>query len=109
MKVYQKLTISVVFVVAFVAVAITAATERIEKPRSRFHVSPDLIENGTIKGAPLIMQQTTNQLFCPASENKFSSEDITEQTHCKQCQLGVYSQNKDGLMECSYCERPQTL
>lgn len=109
MKTYEKVTMSAVFILASVAVAITAATEKIEKPRSRFHLSPELIENGTIKGAPLIMQQTPTQLFCSASENKFNLEDTTEQTHCKQCQLGVYSKNKDGFMECSYCERLQTL
>jgi hypothetical protein len=105
MKTYQKLTIITGFIVAFVAVAITAATERIEKPRSRFHVSPTLIENGTIKGAPLIMQ--VNQKVCPGMSEQ-SSVDLSGEgviyIHCTHCQTGVYLDAK-----CTFCSHEQPV
>ena len=110
MKTYQKLTITTVFVLAFIAVAITAATERIEKPRSRFHISPTLIENGTIKGAPLIMQ--ADQKVCPGMSEQNSADLSGEGTiyiHCTRCQTGVYLDHENGSKSCSYCAHEQPV
>ena len=105
MKTYQKIIITIVFVVSFAAIAITAATERIEKPRSRFHLSPSLIENGTIKGAPLIMQ--VDQKVCPGMSEQ-NSADLSGEgaiyVHCTRCQAGVYLDAK-----CTFCSHEQPV
>lgn len=110
MKTYQKLAMFVLFFVAFVAIAIIAATERIEKSQSQFHLNPTLIENGTIKGAPLIMQ--TNQKVCPGmKEQTFVELSGTEAiyVHCDQCHTGVLLENKEGVIECTFCSAEQKV
>ena len=110
MKTYQKIIITIVFVVSFAAIAITAATERIEKPRSRFHLSPSLIENVTIKGAPLIMQ--VDQKVCPGMSEQNSADLSGEGTiyiHCTRCQTGVYLDHENGSKCCSYCAHEQPV
>jgi hypothetical protein len=110
MKVYQKIIIVVIFLVSFAAIAITAANERIEKPRSRFHLAPSLIENGTIKGAPLIMQ--VDQKVCPGMSEQNSADLSGEGVvyiHCTRCQTGVYLDHENGTKSCSYCSHEQPV
>ena len=110
MKLYQKIIIVLTFIVSFAALAIVAATERIEKPRSRFHLSPSMIENGTIKGAPLIMY--VEQKVCPGIKEQ-SSVDTSEEgvvyIHCTHCQTGVYLDHEEGVKHCSYCDDKQSV
>jgi hypothetical protein len=110
MKTYQKIIIVLIFAASFAAIAITAATERIEKPRSQFQLNPSLIENGTIKGAPLIMQ--SNQKVCPGMVEQPSvdlSGDGVIYVHCDRCQTGVYLDHENGTKSCSYCSHEQPV
>lgn len=96
MKYTHKHTLVILsFAASFAAIAFTAVSDKKTPQPFKYKLPTNLIENGTIKGAPLILESE--------AENLVGS--VVAYVHCNHCQAGVYLPHDNGDTKCTFCSR----